>query len=387
MQEHCEEPCDASPQKDITVAVGSQVQGGLPARLRPTDVLALQRTAGNGAVARLVGATGSGRRRRGRLLQRRAAHPVRSDTTRTITFPLKVYTIDAESFAQAQTVADTLNAFSGAVFDQLTQSDYKIVFSVAVYAPPEPDILERAFGDKLHYSVGAKRLRKRRYRDAAQRWWVQILRQEGNTGVLYLGDNPPTEVTKAYLLELAAAYENKRMGEIRKQLGTRKDAARQQYSGSALASALDAAENWARGQSTALAYEMKERRTRLTRRLNDPEAFAGSRGTTFDATVIQMRGPGGTEAYKHNVRLHELMHALGLDFEMFDRRESVMSYPYVSEHRWKDTLLSPDVDALYMRYYDAPGYEALIQSLPPPPSRNASHVGDPAPSDPDGPSR
>ena len=130
------------------------------------------------------------------MIQRRTAKPVRSDKTQTFTYSLKLYTVDADSFRQAQEVADRLNAFAGTVFDFQTQQDYTVRFHVGVYAPPEPDILERAFGIDLHYKAGRRKLRPQRYREAAERWWLRFLRDPENTGNLFLGDHAPSEETR-----------------------------------------------------------------------------------------------------------------------------------------------------------------------------------------------
>jgi hypothetical protein len=185
VKEHSEAPREATSQSDAPVTASAGALGPTAAA-----VLRLQHAAGNRAVARI-------------MIQRRTAKPERSDKTQTFTYSLKLYTVDVDSVRQAQEVADRLNAFTGTVFDFQTQQDYTVRFHVGVYAPPEPDILERAFGIDLHYKAGRRKLRPQRYREAAERWWLGFLRDPEDTGNLFLGERPPSKETKAYIRETA----------------------------------------------------------------------------------------------------------------------------------------------------------------------------------------
>lgn len=279
-------------------------------------------------------------------IQRRTAEPTRSDKTRTFTYPLKVYTIDEDTYAEAEAVANRLNNFLGKVFDDQTQTDYTVRFAVAVFAPPEPDILEKAFGINLHYRVGRKHVKKRAYRAAAQRWWVQLLRRKGSTGNLYLGTNMPAEVTKEYLRDEArvseAAQRQALMAELR-----RKRAAKPQNA--------EAARNWYRKESAKLEKEGPVQA--IQGRLDEPFALEGSRGTTFAGSVTQMRpsaGAPGSAAYQQNVRLHEFMHLLGLGVDFETLKKSIMSYPNLNELKSKDEILMPEPMDLELLYQSNP---------------------------------
>jgi hypothetical protein len=210
-----EEPGQAPSQTDDAVAVGEAPLSLAPgAPLRAADVLRLQRTAGNRAVAGLLP-------RAGARIQRRTTTPERSNATRTFTYALKLYTVDEASYAEAEAIAQSLNAFSSSVFDEQTQSDFTVRFRVAVYAPPEPDILERVFGIELRYKTGRKRVRRKRYREAAERWWLRFLREPDNTGNLYLGEGPPSEETKAFIRERGSGTEKGRLAEIKAEFKAR----------------------------------------------------------------------------------------------------------------------------------------------------------------------
>lgn len=234
-------------------------------RLSAADVLRLQRTAGNRAVARLVGAP--------RRIQRRTAEPERSDKTRTFTYSLKLYTVDAESYHEAQEVAATFNAFAPTVFDEQTQADYTVRFRINVIAPPSAERVEQEFGIKLHYSGGRERVRRKRYREAVERWWLESLKQPGNTANLYLGNNPPSKETKEFILEMARAADRTDRHQVKIEYQARRDQALQQNS----PSAVSAAENWWRGKMDELTKNDPVKKVKA--RLNAP--LDRSLGTTF----------------------------------------------------------------------------------------------------------
>jgi hypothetical protein len=308
VKEHSEEPREAVSQGDAAVAASP---GGLVG-----EVLRLQHAAGNRAVARL-------------MIQRRTDTPERSDKTQTFTYSLKLYTVDEESFAQAQDLAERLNAFSGNAFDFQTQRNYTVLFKVGVFAPPEPDILERAFHVDLHYKTGRRRLRRKKYREAAERWWLWYLREEGNTGNLFLGDQAPSEATKDYIRERAGAT----------------GSAEEQAISAEFKRRLDAAQGSEGAREDARDYYRKEMHKL---RKNDPEKTArraldapkeGQRGVTLAHSVVRMRGTSGTPEYKTSIRLHEIMHLFGLVFDYEEVHESVMSYPYLQANQ--DEVVMP----------------------------------------------
>jgi hypothetical protein len=338
VHEHSEASREASSQSDTAVTARPESLIHSPASaFSARDVLRLQRAAGNRAVARLVGT--------GRRIQRRTAEPERSDKTRTFTYSLKLYTVDAESHAQAQEVADTLNAFTATVFDEQTQREYTVRFQIAVYAPPEPDILENAFGVSLHYRAGRKRLRTNKYREAAERWWLQYLRQPGNTGNLYLGDHPPLEETKAFIRETAGGIGANAEENINAETKRRIDEARLQGS----TDALEAARDYYRKEMHELRKNPPEEV--VQEGLDNPDER--SRGTTFSEVVTQMRGPRGPAQYKLNVRVHEIMHLLGLTAHHKDTRPSVMSYSYVAHDKTRSAMPNAD-DIEQLVYADNP---------------------------------
>ena len=319
MKEHSEASREASSHGDLDVTAS-------PGWLSPaaTEVLRLQHAAGNRAVARLV-------RRR---IQRRTAEPQRSDKTKTFTYSLKLYTVDADSYEQALELAGTLNAYSGTVFDVQTQQDYTVTFHVGVYAPPEPDILENAFGIDLHYAAGRKRLRPGRYREAAERWWLRFLRDPANTGNLFLGDHAPSEETKAYLREVAVAAGDSERNAVKAEFQRRLAAARQQSS----ANAVEGAKQWYRTEMDKLRKNDAERAVAAA--LDTPKE--GQRGVTLGGSVVRMRPGGGSPQYKASIRLHEIMHLLGLSVDHTDVRPSLMSYPYLQQHQSETVLPQPD---------------------------------------------
>lgn len=296
---------------------------GVP--LSAADVLRLQRAAGNRAVARLVGAP--------RRIQRRTELPERSDKTKTFTYSLKLYTVDDESYQEAQEVAATFNAFTPTVFDEQTQADYTVRFRINVIAPPSAERVEREFGIKLHYSAGRERIRRKRYREAVERWWLESLKQPGNTANLYLGNNPPSKETKEFLLEMARAASRTDKHQVKIEYQARLDQALQQNS----PSAVRAAEDWWHSEMNELAKNDPVKKVKA--RLDAP--LERSRGTTFSHVVTLMRAPRGAQ-YSLNVRVHEMMHLFGLIADYEDVRPSVMSYPYLSAHQ--DKRVMPNAD-------------------------------------------
>lgn len=286
-------------------------------------------------------------------LQRRTADPIRSDRTRTFTYPLEVYTVDAQSHAEAKAVRDTLNAFEGTILDHDTMQEYTVLFLVRVFPPPDPDVLEKALGVRLHYRYGKQRLKKRAYQMAAQRYLVKVLSQPGNRQNLYLGRNRPVAETRQYIKASAE--------EIRAQVES--DTIRQ-YSqdikNAEQAGSSDEADRL-RTEYHQKLDELRSGEASVQTRLDDPEGIQGSLGTSFPGGVIQMRqlvGSPGTEAYQHNVRLHEFMHLLGRQQDLKTLQQTVMSYPFLNKRKATDDVLTPQPDDI----------EALVRKDNPPPS-------------------
>ena len=230
-------------------------------------------------------------------------------------------------------MADRLNAFAGTVFDFQTQQDYTVRFHVGVYAPPEPDILERAFGIDLHYKAGRRKLRPQRYREAAERWWLRFLRDPENTGNLFLGDHAPSEETKAYIRETAGDADAADRQAVVLEGRDRLKAARQQGS----ASAIEAAVTWYHNEMDKLDKHGPEKRVRAA--LDTPKE--GQRGVTLSHAVVRMRPGGGSPQYKASIRLHEFMHLLGLNIDYTEFRQSVMSYPYLQANESEVVMPQP----------------------------------------------
>jgi len=328
-----EEPGQAPSQTDDAIAAGEAPLSLAPgAPLHAADALRLQRTAGNRAL--------------GRLLQRRTATPERSNATRTFTYELKLYTVDEASYAEAEAIAKSLNAFSSSVFDEQTQSDFTVRFRVAVYAPPEPDILERAFGVQLRYRTGRRQVRRKRYREAAERWWLRFLREPDNTGNLYLGEGPPSEETKAFIRERGSGREKGRHEEIVEET---KDLFKEARRTGAPGGVKAAEDHW-RKEHYDLAREDPE--GTVKKRLEAPNP--SSRGTTFAGMVVQMRPrPGSETAHRHSARLHEMMHLLGFSSDYEGARPSLMSYDWVNAHESEVVMPYPD-DVEQLVYGDNP---------------------------------
>lgn len=287
-------------------------------------------------------------------LQRRTAAPLRSDATRTFTYPLEVYTVDAQSLSEAQAVRDTLNAFEGTILDYDTMQEYTVRFHVRVFPPPDPDVLEQEMGIRLHYRVGKKRLKKRAYQRAAQRHWVKVLSQPGNRQNLYLGQNRPVAETKQYIESSAAGSRSRLESDTIRQY-------RQQIQQAEKAGLTDEADRLRTEYHQKLA-ELRTGEASVQARLDDPEGIQGSLGSSFPGGVIQMRKPvgsPGTEAYQHNVRLHEFMHLLGRAEDPKTLEQTVMSYPFLNKRKATDEVLTPqpaDIEGL------------VRQDNPPPPS-------------------
>lgn len=287
-------------------------------------------------------------------LQRRTAAPIRSDATRTFTYPLEVYTVDPQSLAEAQAVRDTLNAFEGTILDYDTMQAYTVRFHVRVFPPPDPDVLEKEMGIRLHYRIGKKRLKKRAYQRAAQRHWVKVLSQSGNRQNLYLGQNRPVAETKQYIESSAAGSRSQLESDTIRHY-------RQQIQQAEKAGLTDEAERL-RGEYHQTLAELRTGEASVQARLDDPEGIQGSLGSTFPGGVIQMRKPvgsPGTDAYQHNDRLHEFMHLLGRAEDPKTLEQTVMSYPFLNKRKATDDVLTPqpaDVEGL------------VRQDNPPPPS-------------------
>ena len=225
-------------------------------------------------------------------------------------------------------------------------------FRVAVYAPPEPDILERAFGVELRYRTGRKRVRRKRYREAAERWWLRFLREPDNTGNLYLGEGPPSEETKAFIRERGSGREKGRRAEIDAELDARLTEARRTGAPGGVEAAKD---HW-RKEMHDLAREDPE--GTVAKRLEEPNP--DSRGTTFAGMVVQMRPrPRSETAHRHSARLHEMMHLLGFSSDYEGARPSLMSYPWVNAHESEVVMPYPD-DVEQLVYGDNPPASASV---------------------------
>jgi RHS repeat-associated protein len=226
----------------------------------------------------------------GRRFQLRVDH-----RARTVTFEAKVYTIDEQSFAEASEVAATLNHFSK-TFDQ-GGVEYRVLFAIAVLAPPEPDILEAKLGTRLHWRAGRQNVKREKYRNAAQRWWISLLKSEAASNI-YLGENTPIADMKKAILgrgqSMGLSQEDLRAVRDRLNGGSKQHA------------------------PTGIEVDVPA-----------PATEKVSRGTTYLDMAIQMRPmKGGTpEATKHNIRLHEFLHLLGLADA--DTGESLMNYDFV----------------------------------------------------------
>lgn len=293
------------------------------APLTTRDALLLQRAIGNRAVSQLVGPR--------RRIQRRTAEPERSDKTRTFTYSLELYTVDDESYQEAKAVAATLSAFAPKVTDFMTQQPYTVRFKISVHAPPKPEALEAAFGIDLHYRGGRKRLRPARARAAAERWWVDKMRQPGNTGNLYLGNHPPSKEAKAFITDVAKGTGTSAEQAILQETKSRFDQAKSPAD-------RQAASDYYHQELHALHENPPEEAAQAG--LDEPHP--GSKGTTFSGVVTQIRAPGGPQQYQHNIRVHEIMHLLGLNVDHHDNRPSVMSYPHVGRNKTKRLLPSAD---------------------------------------------
>jgi len=307
---------------------------GVP--LSAADMVRLQRTAGNRAVSRLLGPP--------RSIQRRTAEPERSDKNKTFTYSMKLYTVDDESYQEAREVAAIFDAFTPTVFDVQTQADYTVRFRINVLEPPTAERVEREFGIELHYGAGRHRVRRKRYREAVERWWLESLRAPGNYGNLYLGNNPPSEETKKFILEMARGQRVQKGQAIKEEFEARLAAARQQNS----PSAVDDAKDYWRDAMHDLDKNDPVKKTKA--RFDAPPGQ--SKGTTFFQVVTQMRGPRGAQ-YSRNVRVHETMHLFGLNADYTDPRPSVMSYPYLSAHKEKRVMPHAD-DIEQLVYVDNP---------------------------------
>ncbi|MBL9135471.1 MAG: hypothetical protein JNK85_06365 [Verrucomicrobiales bacterium] len=214
---------------------------------------------------------------------------------RTVTFEAKVYTVDAQSFAEASETAATLNQFSK-TFDQ-DGVEYRVQFAIAVYAPPEADILEAKQGTRLHWRTGRQGVRREKYRNAAQRWWISFLHREASSNI-YLGENSPSAELKKTVLKRGQS------------IGLSKQD-------------LQAVRDRLNGISKQHATSI------LETEMSAPANQKVSRGTTYLDLVVQMRPmkSGTSEATRHNIRLHEYLHLLGLpDVET---GESLMNYDFV----------------------------------------------------------
>ena len=214
---------------------------------------------------------------------------------RTVTFEAKIYTIDAQSFAEASEVADTLNQFTK-TFDQ-NGVEYRAGFAIAVIAPPEAEVLESRQGINLHRRVGRKSVKREKYKNAAQRWWISLLGTEKASNI-YLGENTPIAELKKTVLEYGRT-----MG----------------LSKADLRAVRDRLNNINRNHAP----------TGIEGDAPAPEVEKVSRGTTYLDIAVQMRAmkSGTPEATKHNIRLHEFLHLLGLADA--DTGNSLMDYDVI----------------------------------------------------------
>lgn len=223
-------------------------------------------------------------------------YQVRIDhTARTVTFEAKVYTIDDQSYQEATDVARTLNRFSRTI--EQDNIDYQVKFDIDVVAPPTPEFLESKLGTSLHWKVGRKRVRREKYRNAAQRWIASVLPSQTQANV-YLGENPAVPELQKVILDYG-----KSLGLTDPQM----KAVRNRLSG------LDK-------QHAPEGIEGVE---------GAPETVKVSRGSTYVELAVQMRAmkSGTSAATQHNIRLHEFLHLLGL-FDV-DVGHSVMDYGFV----------------------------------------------------------
>ncbi len=270
--------------------------------------------------------------------------PERSDSSKTFTYSMKLYTVDDKSYQEALEVAAICNAFTPTIFDVQTQADYTVRFRIDVVKPPTAETIEREFGIDLHYGAGRHRVKRKRYREAVERWWLESLRAPGNYGNLYLGNNHPSEETKEFILGMARRQRVEKEQAIKAEFNSRLAAVRQQNS----SSTVEGAKDYWRDAMHDLDKNDPVKKTKA--RFDAPPGQ--SKGTTFFQVVTQMRGPKGAQ-YSRNVRLHETMHLFGLNADHDDPRPSVMSYPYLSHHKEQRVMPDPD-DIEQLVYVDNP---------------------------------
>ena len=214
---------------------------------------------------------------------------------RTVTFVAKIYTIDEESFNEAYDVAETLKHFTGSI----TQNGikYAVKFQIAVFAPPEADILESKLGVNLRYKRGRQRVKKGKYKEAAQQWWIPFLKQDESSNI-YLGETAPSAELKKSILDYGRSLKLKQ-------------------------------------EDLKVIQDRLNNVDKSHASIGDPSMVAPnntievSRGTTYLGLAVQMRPmkSGLSEAGKYNLRLHEFFHLFGLDD--VDQGRSIMNYDFI----------------------------------------------------------
>lgn len=281
--------------------------------------------------------------------------------SKTITYSLKIYTISSETFEEATEVASTLNAFEGNMINDKGES-YKVQFDIAVFAPPEADVLEEQFGMKLRFKYGKKSIREHKYQDAAQKWWLLYLKKSDNEGNLYLGENSPIKDVKDFVIDSFKQEILRHKNSITKSIRTATRSGNEEKA----EEYRNKYRKFLKDEPNYLEYYRKRLNAGLSIGLPS-ESSAGeqfdssedtansaslttevSRGTTYINTIIEMRRfRGGSDVEKHNVRLHEFFHLLGLPEFNEEYVESIMNYQFVKKNSNKKLTPQPfDISVL-----------------------------------------
>jgi hypothetical protein len=154
------------------------------------------------------------------------------------------------------------------------------------------------------------------------------MRKPGNTGNLYLGNHPASEETKAFITGVAKGRGTSAEQALFKETEARLDQA-----------TTEAQKEAVRESHRKELHELKKNPPEEVAAAALDEPAPGSKGTTFAGMVLQMRAPLGAQ-YALNVRVHEVMHLLGVSVDHRDLRTSVMSYPYMARHRGESVMPS-----------------------------------------------
>ncbi len=295
-----------------------------------------------------------------------------NDKTKTITYIATVYTVSQQSFREATEVANTLRNFTGQTVNDAGDV-YDVKFDISVVAPPKVEALEKSQNTRLRFRFGKKRVKENRYQQAAQKHWIPFLKKNSKDSNLYLGENIPIKETrelafdifdtqikgaldstkKAYHAALAAnktaeaADYKKQYGNLMSLEDNAKKVVKDRFSnpyGTAVNSPVaQTMSESTTGESTT--GESSETGSEGTTSVIVKE----SRGTTFFATIIQMRRFGGQESatHQHNVRLHEFFHLFNLP-EVEDVDASVMNYDYLNRGKNKERKLTPQPHDLHL---------------------------------------